>query len=121
MATNINNGKDQKMNDRIYHGNTCHATTHPIPTERTANLFCGICKDWFWPYAEHPNMRQLRSTPVRDLTQEQCRKLLVHHHGGTLTDERRRAYLFKHCEHPEAYFSSEAEREQIKASIAAGI
>ena len=40
-------------------------------------------------------MRQLRHIPVRMLTPNECTKLLVHHHGGTLSDARRTAYLLR--------------------------
>lgn len=40
-------------------------------------------------------MAALRETPVRDLTPEQCQRLLSHHHGGSLSPERRKAYLLK--------------------------
>ena len=50
-------------------------------------------------------MRDLRTVPVKELTPEQCRKLLVANHGGTLTEERRRAYLFKSANDPERFFT----------------
>lgn len=109
-----------ELDNRIYHGDTSHSKLHPLPTERCEKLWCGICKDWFWAARPCPNMHEMRNTPVRDLSPEACRALLVHHHGGTLTTERRQAYLFKHTDHPAAYFTPE-EIEQVKASISAGI
>lgn len=40
-------------------------------------------------------MRVLRNTKVRDLTQQQCLKLLYHHHGLPVSDMRKKAYLLK--------------------------
>jgi hypothetical protein len=61
-------------------------------------------------------MRELRQTPVRDLTPDQCARLLVHHHGGSLSEDRRKAYLFKKTPNPETYFDP-AEMQRIKLWI----
>lgn len=64
---------------------------------------------------EVTTMRDLRQTPVRDLTPEQCGRLLVHHHGGSLTPERRNAYLLKKSrEMWTAYFTAEKRAEILK-------
>lgn len=40
-------------------------------------------------------IRELRETPVRYLTPDECRKLLSHSHPDGLSRERRDAYLLK--------------------------
>lgn len=66
----------------------------------------------------YTSMRDLRNTPVRDLTPEQCRKLLSHHHGGTLTPERRKAYLLKSAgDKWPAYFSDATEASRVQLWI----
>lgn len=67
------------------------------------------------------NMRTLRSTPVKELTSEQCRKLLVHHHGGALDPLRRKAYLLKaHPGQESAYFKPDEQRV-IERAIEEGV
>lgn len=66
-------------------------------------------------------MAALRATPVKDLTPEQCRKLMYHHHGGSLSVDRRKAYLLKASgKDCRAYFSAE-EVTRLRALIKGGI
>lgn len=60
----------------------------------------------------------LRASKVRDLTPEQCRRLLSHHHGRPLHPMRRRAYLLKSSgQNWPDYFPDATEASKIQAWI----
>lgn len=62
--------------------------------------------------------RELRRMLVRDLTPEQCRKLLSHNHGQALDPMRRKAYLLKSAgENWTAYFSDATIASRIQQWI----
>jgi hypothetical protein len=67
------------------------------------------------------SMRELRNTPVRDLTPEECRKLTVHNHGQPVDPLRRKAYILKGNPGRESAYFKPAEQVTIESAIAEGI
>lgn len=110
------------MRNIINHGRTQHRATKCTVNHRIPSRWCGICRDWFWPDKEWQSMPELRETPVKFLSPDQCGKLLVHNHGGGLTEDRRKAYLLKRSGNAwSAYFPDATEASRIQSLIEQGI
>lgn len=58
------------------------------------------------PFMRINTMHKLCETPVRDLTPEQCRKLLGHAHPEPPSPLRVKAYLYKSVDDPRLYFEA---------------
>jgi len=65
--------------------------------------------------------RIIRTLPVNRLTADECRRLLVHHHGRPVDPLRRKAYLLKAHPGSESAFFKAGEIAVIEHAITEGI